>query len=212
MKNKNLKYFSRKQTLELNIINAVCALVIVPILCYFIAVLVKREFLLALRFCGVLTAYLLPCALLVIIILILNSSSYVVFHENHLIVYRWLFSKQGKEIFYDNINDCVIAKGLRIKGGKFVHQVGTYLYNRGRVIQHFENNAKLMLKLYDILGGQNFRVVGDNHHLKTIDKFYNIDFSSLTYEQRLVLAKHYCNPSKIGETSGEKLLRKKRLI
>ena len=42
---------------------------------------------------------------------------------------------------------------------------------------------KLVLELYEIVGDKNFRVIGDNRRLKTIDKFFDIDFSELTKEQ-----------------------------
>ena len=69
-----------------------------------------------------------------------------------------------------------------------------------------------MLELYEIVGDKNFRVIGDNCRLKTIDKFFDIDFSELTKEQKLILIEHYCKPMKGNEVSGEKLLRKKGLM
>lgn len=210
----NNKYLSRKPTFQQGIALIPIGLVMTYLICVLISMALCDNVVdgYTFKLAGIYTAYVAPVVLILVSVYILMASGYVKLYEDHLTYYRYCFSKKSIDVAYSNISECVVANGLRIRRGEYSHEIGIYLYNCGKVLCRFEKNPKLVLELYEIVGDKNFRVIGDNCRLKTIDKFFDIDFSELTKEQKLILIKHYCKPMKGNEVSGEKLLRKKGLM
>ena len=66
-----------------------------------------------------------------------------------------------------------------------------------------------MLILY--LGEDRFKLVSDKGNLKTISKYYNINFLSLNYNSQLKILNHYCKFNYPKYKTGEEILKKKRL-
>lgn len=211
---KNNKYLSRKPTFLQGIALIPIGLVMTYLICVLISMALCDRVVNGYMFklAGIYTAYAAPVVLILVSVYILRASGYVKLYEDHLTYHRYCFSKKCRKIAYSDISECVVANGLRIRRGEYSHEIGIYLYNRGKVLCRFEKNPKLVLELYEIVGDKNFRVIGDNCRLKTIDKFFDIDFSELTKEQKLILMKHYCKSTKGNEVSGEKLLKKKGLM
>lgn len=212
-KTKN-RYLARRETFKTAVAYIPCAIGVVFCVSTMIALPLCDQvvngymFLLVLKFC----LYALPIVLLLVALRIFYVSGYVTFEDDHLIYYRFWFSKKCKTIPLDSVTECVAAQGLRKRGDGYSHMVGIYLYNRNNVLCKFEDSPKLLLKLYLILGDQCFRFVGDNLCLRTIDKFFHIDFSELTEVQQLALFKYYCKLRKENEIDGEKYLKKKKLL
>lgn len=208
------KYLARKATFLTGVAYIPCSIVLIFCICILIALPLCDQvvngymFLLALRY----SLYAIPPVLLLVAVYIFNASGYVTFEMDHISYYRWCFAKKYRIINIEDITECVIANGLRIRRGEYSHEIGIYFYNRGNVLCRFEKNPKLILKIYMMIGDKRFRLVGDNLHLKTVDNFFDVDFSELTEVQKLVLLKHYCKSTKGNEIDGEKYLKKKKLM
>lgn len=103
------------------------------------------------------------------------------------------------------------------------------IITHNEIIKRFENNPKLVLRLYNELGEDNIKVIKvvrkgyiGNYDCNgplsemckpvTLDDFFSIDFSELTDKQRLLFFKYYCNPSKGNHINGEELLKKRGLL
>ena len=211
---KNHKYLICKPTFLTGITFMPVGLIMTYLICVLISMALRDNVVDGdtFRLAGIYTACVAPIVFILVSIYILKASGYVKLYEDHLTYYRYCFSKKCTDIDYRDISECVVANGLRIRRGEYSHEIGVYLYNRGDILCRFEKNPELVLELYEILGDKNFRVIGDNCRLKTIDKFFDIDFSEFSKEKKLILIKHYCKPTKGNEVSGEKLLKKKGLM
>lgn len=208
------KYFlARLRTVKFGLGCATTLIIAAPVVCFLFGLLKNdMEVRLALADGMLWTAYAILVILFIYTIYLINASGYVVFYNNILYYYRWLFSKRKLIIPCDKITECIAANGIRVKGDKHVCTSGTILYNCGRELIKFESNHKLLYELYDIVGDAKFRLTGDNGRLKTIDAYYKVDYSSLNPEQKMFLLKTYCNPSKSKELDGKSLLKKKGLM
>ncbi|MDE6058929.1 MAG: hypothetical protein K2G44_02700 [Clostridia bacterium] len=161
---------------------------------------------------GWLCLFIIPAFLLLDAFYALYHSETVAFKEDALVRYRTVFSKKGTEIAYSDITQCVASNGLWYHQGSYRRGRKVYLFSRSVLVKKLDLNSKLVLELYTRLGEKKFKVIGDNRHTKTIDKFFNIVFSELSYEQQLVLTKRYCHLTKSEEQDGEELLRQKKAL
>lgn len=166
-------------------------------------------FFLALKFCGKCLAIVVPIFFIIWSIRLFRLSAYIVFTDNTIKRYKHIFAKEYKEIHYTDITECVISHGLwKYKEG-YKGKREIFLFNKGKCIAKYDINYRIMFMLYKHLESDKIRVIGDNGHKKTIDKFYKIDFMNLSDEQQIILCKDYCHDLKSDEIEGEKILKKK---
>ena len=155
-------------------------------------------------------AIIMPIITVLFIIWFLFYSDTVEFTDTSIKYYRWLFSKSARNISYNQIAECVLAgrlwnnKRKRTRGRKII------LFNKS-IIAAFDIYSKLALMLALNLDESKFRLVGDNGNLITIDKYFNIDFMSLNFEEQLIILKYYCS-FKTKYKTGEEILKKKRKV
>lgn len=179
---------------------------------------------------GIYTVYSFYVPVILVIAYIIYNSGYVVFKSGNVESYRFFFSKKVFKIRYDNIN-ILLANGFfrKSENAKPIFAYGILLLDcNNDIIKRFENNPYLALRLYNELGEDKVKVIKDvrkgyigNYDYNgplferckpvTLDNFFNVDFSELTDKQRLLLFKHYCNPSKGNPINGKELLKKRGL-
>lgn len=180
---------------------------------------------------GIFTLYSFYVPLILVIAYIIYNSGYVVFKSGNVEYRQFFFSKKVFKIEYDHMN-VLLANGFfkKNENSKPVFAYGILLLDcNNEIIKRFENNPKLVLRLYNELGEDNIKVIkvvrrgyiGNNDYngplsemckQVTLDDFFSIDFSELTDKQRLLLFKYYCNPSKGNPIKGEELLKKEGLL
>lgn len=180
---------------------------------------------------GIFMLYSFYVPVILVIAYIIYNSGYVVFKFSNVEYYRFFFSKKVFKIEYDDIN-VLLANGFfkKNENSKPVFAYGILLLDcNNEIIKRFENNPKLVLRLYNELGEDNIKVIKvvrkgyiGNYDCNgplsemckpvTLDDFFSIDFSELTDKQRLLFFKYYCNPSKGNPVNGEELLKKRGLL
>lgn len=161
---------------------------------------------------GLLCLGTIPALLVLEALYALYHSEMITFKDGSFVSYRTVFSKKGTEVEFADITQCVASNGLWHYHGAYRRGRKVYLYNRNFLVKKLDLYGKLVVELYARFGEKKFRVVGDNDHVKTIDKFFNIVFGELSYEQQLILAKRYCHLTKSKEQDGEELLRQKKAL
>lgn len=144
----------------------------------------------------------------------LYYSDTVNFTDTSIQYYSWIFSKKFREIPYDEIDQCVLAGRLWITNSSLRRPRNRkiILYNKGVVIITFDIYSKLALMFILNLRVDRFKLVSDKGNLKTISKYYDINFMSLNHEDQLKILNHYCKFNYPKYKTGEEILRKKKLI
>lgn len=140
-------------------------------------------------------AIIMPIVTVLFIIWFLFYSDTVEFTDDCIKYYRWIFSKKARNIFYDNITECVISDGLWEHQGKYLPGRVIRIYNKNKIVLIPELYYKTCLAIIFKLSDKKVRLVGENDKLITVDKYFKIDFMSLTYEQQVKLMKWYCRLS-----------------
>ena len=136
----------------------------------------------------------------------------VVFSNTSIKYYRWPFSKDSREISYDEITECVFNDGLWWHKGQYKRGRKIWIYNKNKVILELELYYKLCLVIALTLRDKKIRVVADNLRLKTINNYFKIEFMNLSCEQQLAILKYYCKLARGKYRTGEEILRKEHKI
>lgn len=153
-------------------------------------------------------AIIMPIITVLFAVGFLVCSDYVKFTEKSLKYYRWIFSKQSRNIPFDDITDCVVlAKIWKNKRDNETRRRIT-LFNKNQIVLQLDIYYKLALKLFLSLDDKRFRLVGEKGNLNTVSKYYNIDFENLNQEEQLKLLKDYCRFNKRKYKTGEEILQK----
>lgn len=119
--------------------------------------------------------------------------------------------KKTRNISYNEITQCVLAGRLWNNKHKSPRSRKIILLNKSIIIE-FDIYSKLALMLAVNLGEFKFRLVGENGNLITINKYFNIDFMNLDFEEQLIILKYYCSFTKTKYKTGEEILKKKRKV
>ena len=125
----------------------------------------------------------------------------------------WIFAKRFREISYDKISQCVLSVRLWTTNSSLrrPRHRKIILYNKGNIIITFDIYSKLALMLALCLGEDRFKLVSHKGNLKTISKYYNVNFMNLNNEEQLIILNYYCKFNSKYKT-GEEILRKKKMI
>lgn len=150
-------------------------------------------------------AIIMPIITVLFVIWFLFRSDRVVFTETSINYYKWIFSKHFRNISYDTITECVFKDGLRKHKGIYEHGRKIVIYNKEKIILELELYYKLCFMLVSVLIEAKIRVISNNLNLQTLDKHYNIDFNSLSDEQKLQILKHYCKLMKSSKKDLKKI-------
>lgn len=137
-------------------------------------------------------AIIMPIVTVLFVIWFLFYSDTIEFTDDCIKYYRWIFSKKARNIFYDNITECVISDGLWEHQGKYLPGRVIRIYNKNKIVLLLGLYYKICLAIIFKLSDKKVRLVGENDKLITVDKYFKIDFMSLTYEQQVKLMKRYC--------------------
>ncbi|MDE5548179.1 MAG: hypothetical protein K2J30_04215 [Clostridia bacterium] len=209
---KEKKYWVRRDTLELTLIWLICLVfVLIPMIAFWVAILCNQDDIsYALVFASKLSAIFDAVALVLCGLRLYFCSEYIIFTDEAFKCYRYLFSKQCKEIPLEFVSECVISGGLWERQSQHVRGRKIFLFYRGKKLKEFEPYGVLMLEFL-LRCGNRTRVVGDTYHLQKIEKYYNIDFWQLRKDQQLALTKYYCKTVHNNLRDGEKILRKYKL-
>lgn len=156
---------------------------------------------------------IMPIVTVLFVLWFLYYSDQVQFTDTCIQYYSWIGSKKLREIPYDKINQCVLSGKLWLTNRSLrrPRHRKIILYNKGIVIITFDIYSRLALMLILYLGEDRFKLVSHKGNLKTMSKYYDINFMSLNYDDQLKILNHYCKFNSKYKT-GEEILRKKKLV
>lgn len=131
--------------------------------------------------------------------------------RNELRYYPRQWSKKARVIPYETITKCVFINVLTEQKKMFEHGNKILLYHKNAVILNLQIYAKLCAEFIKRLDDKKVFFRNSKMSLRTVDRYFALDFRALPYEQQQKLLKYYCDYVKFkGEKTGEELLRKKR--
>ncbi len=140
-------------------------------------------------------------------------SEMIAFQDDCVYLYRFVFSKKPRcKIPISEITHLVISNGLWEKGGKNICGRKVFIFGKGTMLKKIDLKGETLLEIFSKFDKDKIEVIGDDFHPMSINKFFRIDFYSLTDEQKLALLKRYCHGTKSRELDGEAFLKKKKLL
>lgn len=126
--------------------------------------------------------------------------------ENTIKYYRWISSKESRNISYNECTKCVFSDGLWQKRGEYVRGRKVRIFNKSNIILEMDLYYKLCLSLILKLSIKKIWLIDDDLHLRTIDNYFKIEFTELPYEQQQALLKYYCKLTRTKYKTGEEIL------
>ena len=166
---------------------------------------VNSAILIGLNWCAI----IMPILTVLFIVWFFFYSDKVKCTDTNIEYYRFLFSKESRNVPYSSITKCVFNDGLWHNKKKYVFGRKILIFNKSDVILRFDLHYKLCLLLINALGERKAMLVGNNETCKTVYNYFKIDFDKLQDSEKLKLLKYYCKPTRTKYKTGEEILKKR---
>lgn len=153
---------------------------------------------------------IMPITTLFFIIWFIFKSDRVELTDTSIKYYRFISSKTSKEIKYNIITEGVLSCNLWNDKRERTTRRRMILFNKKDIIMEFDVSSTLALALVLHLGEEKFKIVSDRGNLKTMSKYFNVNFMNLNYEEQIKLLSYHCKWNCSKYKTGEEILNKKR--
>lgn len=154
-------------------------------------------------------AVIMPILTVLFIVWFFFYSDKVKCTDTNIEYYRFLFSKESRNVPYSSITKCVFKGELWHYKNKYVFGRKILIFNKSDVILQLDLYYKLCLLLIDALGERKAMLVGNNETCKTVDNYFKLDFDKLPDSDKLKILKYYCKSTRTKYKAGEEILNKK---
>lgn len=151
-------------------------------------------------------AIIMPLVTVIFAIWFLYSSDRVELSDKIIKYYRFIFSKNARNIPIDEITECVVCGRLWNDKREYTRKRRIVLYHKKHIIIEFDIYSKLALMLVLSLSENRFKLVSEKGNLNTISNYYKIDFMALNSEDQLKILKYYCKLNYAKYKTGEEIL------
>lgn len=150
-------------------------------------------------------AIAMPIITMLFIIWFLFYTDTVVFLDESMIYYRWIFSKEGRIISYNEITQCVFNDGLWKHKGKYRRGRFVVIYQKKHLLLKVGLYYKICIELARVFPAK-VRLTNEGCNLRTLDNYFKVDFMSLSYDQQLAVLKYYCKLMRGKYRTAEEIL------
>lgn len=137
-------------------------------------------------------AIIMPIITALFVVWFLFYTDTVVFLDDSIVYYRWIFSKEGRTISYNEITECVFNDGLWKHNGRYITGRFILIYNKNKLILKMGLYYKLCQAIAIRLFDKELGLIDEDCKLKSIDDYFKVDFMSLSDGEQLAILKYYC--------------------
>ena len=139
-----------------------------------------------------------------------RASSTVVFTEDSIMYYKNILSKKPSTVVpYTEITECIVYGNISLKKKLRVWGWKTKIFHKTDVLLVCGIYNKLVFALISSLGEDKVQLLTENDNLRTVSKYYDIDFKSLTEKEQFKIISYYCKTTHNPHKPGKEILKEK---
>ena len=170
--------------------------------------ILKPAFLISLKWSALIM--IIPTVLAVLLFLFGRASSTIVFTEDSILYYKNILSKKPSTVVpYTEITECIVYGNISLKKKLRVWGWKIKIFHKTDVLLICGIYNKLVFALISSLGEDKVQLLTENDNLRTISKYYDIDFKSLTGKEQLKIVSYYCKTTHNPYKPGKEILKEK---